>query len=272
LLAPKLSAPPLAPFLFEACVDSVASARAAAAGGARRLELCESLVEGGVTPSLGKIEAVVAAASPLPVHVLVRPRGGDFCYDGDEVALMLRDVAAAAGGGAAGVAVGALTRDGRVDEGVVGALVARARAAGLAVTLHRAVDASRDPVEAAAAGARAGVDFILSSGGAASAAEGAPVLRAMAAAAGPRVTVIAAGGVGAANVAATLRAAGLVQAHGTARPPGFAPGAATFRKQPPVYMGGERVNSPEAEYGLRVATAESVGAVVRAMAVARAES
>ncbi len=253
-------------------MDSVASARAAAAGGARRLELCESLVEGGVTPSLGKIEAVVAAASPLPVHVLVRPRGGDFCYDGDEVALMLRDVAAAAGGGAAGVAVGALTRDGRVDEGVVGALVARARAAGLAVTLHRAVDASRDPVEAAAAGARAGVDFILSSGGAASAAEGAPVLRAMAAAAGPRVTVIAAGGVGAANVAATLRAAGLVQAHGTARPPGFAPGAATFRKQPPVYMGGERVNSPEAEYGLRVATAESVGAVVRAMAVARAES
>jgi copper homeostasis protein len=256
----------MVPFLFEACVDSVASARAAAAGGAGRLELCDALVEGGVTPSVGKIEAVVAAVAPLPVHVLVRPRGGDFCYDGDEVGVMLRDVGAAGAAGAAGVAVGALTADGRVDEAVVGALVARARAAHLAVTLHRAVDASRDLVEAATAGARAGVDFILSSGGAATAAEGASALRAMAAAAGPRVTVIAAGGVGSANVATTLRAAGLAQAHGTARPPGFAPGRATFRRVPPVYMGGEKVNSPEAEYGLRVATKESVGAVVRAMA------
>ena len=255
-------------YLFEACVDSVASARGAVAGGAGRLELCDALVEGGVTPSLGKVEAVVTAAAPVPVHVLIRPRGGDFCYDADEVAIMLRDVDAAAGGGAAGVVVGALAPDGRVDEGVVGALVARARARGLVVTLHRAVDASRDPVEAAAAGARAGENYILSSGGAASAAEGAPALRAMAAAAGPHVTVIAAGGVGAHNVATTLRAAGLAQAHGTARPPGFAPGAAVFRRDPPVYMGGEKANTPEAEYGLRIATKESVGAVVRAMGAA----
>ena len=85
-------------YLFEACVDSIASALGAVRGGAGRIELCEALVEGGLTPSLGKIEGVVGACreSGTPVHVLVRPRGGDFCYDGDEVALMLRDVAAAA--------------------------------------------------------------------------------------------------------------------------------------------------------------------------------
>ena len=275
-----MSAPPPQPpagVLFEACVDSAASALAAIAGGAGRLELCEALVEGGLTPSLGKVEGVLraAAASGTPVHVLVRPRSGDFCYSEAEFEVMLRDVALCGGAGAAGVVVGALLPDGRVDEARVRALVAAARRhGGMRVTLHRAVDAARDAVEAALAGAAAGVDFVLTSGGARSAEEGAGVIAAMGAAlrgaaggAGggggpPPPTLIAAAGVTAANAAAVARAAGVRQVHGTARAPGYAPGAMVFFKSPPVYMGGERVNSPEAEAGQRVATAESVGAIV----------
>jgi copper homeostasis protein len=271
-----MSAPPPQPpagVLFEACIDSAASALAAIAGGAGRLELCEALVEGGLTPSLGKVEGVLraAAASGTPVHVLVRPRSGDFCYSEAEFEVMLRDVALCGGAGAAGVVVGALLPDGRVDEPRVRALVAAARRhGGMRVTLHRAVDAARDAVEAALAGAAAGVDFVLTSGGARSAEEGAGVIAAMGAAlraagaagGAPPPTLIAAAGVTAANAAAVARAAGVRQVHGTARAPGYAPGAMAFLKSPPVYMGGERVNSPEAEAGQRVATAESVGAIV----------
>jgi copper homeostasis protein len=273
--APQPPPPLPAGVLFEACIDSVASALAAIAGGAGRLELCEALVEGGLTPSLGKVEGVVraAAASGTPVHVLVRPRSGDFCYSEAEFETMLRDVALCGGAGAAGVVVGALAPDGRVDAARLRALVAAARRhGGMRVTLHRAVDAARDAVEAALAGAAAGVDFVLTSGGARSAEEGAAVIAAMgealrcaAASAGggaPAPTLIAAAGVTAANAAAIVRAAGVRQLHGTARAPGYVPGAMEFLKSPPIYMGGERANSPEAEAGQRVATAESVGAIV----------
>ena len=269
-------------WLFEVCVDSIASALAAVEGGAGRVELCEALVEGGLTPSLGKIEGVVRAcsASGTPVHVLVRPRGGDFCYSAAEFEVMLRDIALAGAAGAAGVVVGALLPDGRVDEGRMRELVAAARAQGLRVTLHRAVDASRDVVEAALAGAALGVDYILTSGGAASAQEGADAIAAMGAAlaqagrersaagtvpaARPPI-LIAAAGVTADSVAATALRARVQQVHGTARAPGHADGAMTFRKSPPLYMGGEKRNTPEAEAGQRIATAESVGAVVRAL-------
>lgn len=90
--------------LFEACVDSVESARRAVEGGAWRLELCAALIEGGLTPSIGLIRAVVAAA-PVPLHVLIRPRAGDFLYDDDETTIMLADIEACKAAGAAGVVV-----------------------------------------------------------------------------------------------------------------------------------------------------------------------
>src|ERR1044071_2193234 len=108
--------------LVEACVDSVASARAGVAGGAARLELCTGLAEGGVTPSPGMIAAVREAVA-VPVHVLIRPRGGDFLYSEDEMSVMLRDIAEAGRLGAHGVVLGALAGDGRVDPGRTGALI-----------------------------------------------------------------------------------------------------------------------------------------------------
>ena len=257
-------------YLFEACVDSIASALGAVRGGAGRIELCEALVEGGLTPSLGKIEGVVGACreSGTPVHVLVRPRGGDFCYSAAEFGVMLRDIGVVGAAGCAGVVVGVLLPDGRVDEARMRELITAARSQGLLVTLHRAVDASRDVVEAALAGARLGVDFLLTSGGAASAEEGAEAIAAMGAAlrgAAAPPTLIAAAGVTASNVAAIMQRAGVRQVHGTARAAAYVGGAMTFHRDPPIYMGGEKRNSPDAEAGLRVATAESVGAVVRAL-------
>ena len=131
--------------LVEACVDSLRSAREAAAGGAGRLELCQNLTEGGTTPSWGLV-AEVREQVALPLHVLIRPRGGDFLYAGDEIAVMRRDIAAARGLGADGLVLGALDAGGRVDSATLQYLLDVARPA--AVTFHRAFDLGRDPEEA----------------------------------------------------------------------------------------------------------------------------
>jgi copper homeostasis protein len=147
--------------LVEACVDSVASALAAERGGARRLELCDGLHDGGTTPSAGMISAVKMAVR-IPVYVLIRPRGGGFVYTDEEIGVMRLDVEASRMLGADGVVVGALTRDARVDVERVKLLVAGA--AELPVTFHRAFDLARDPDEAAEALARNGISRVLTSG------------------------------------------------------------------------------------------------------------
>jgi copper homeostasis protein len=258
-------------------VDSLSSALAAQAGGAGRLELCEALCEGGLTPSVGKVEAVCAAVAPLPVHVLIRPRSGDFCYSPAELLIMRRDIEAAAGAGAAGVVLGALAPNGSLDAAALQPLLACAKALQLRNTLHRAVDAAADTVAAACAGAALGFDYVLTSGGCDSAEQGAAAICAMAAAlahVSSSMVIIVGGGLRPGNAAALAQAcwacsalagagrAGL-QFHGTARLPGFLPGRMLFRKQPTVHMGSARENSEEAEYGLRCATAESVAELLQ---------
>ena len=202
---------------LEVCVDSVDGALAAAAGGASRLELCSALSEGGITPSAGLIRAVRAAVPALPLHVLVRPRGGDFVYSASELSVMRGDIAAAAACGSAGVALGALRPDGAVDEAALGALVAHAKAHGQAVTFHRALDSSRSCADALRAVLRCGgVSAVLTSGGAASALEGANAIAALVAEARGRLEVVAAGGVTPANACELVQATGVRWLHGSA--------------------------------------------------------
>ena len=128
---------------LEVCADSVAAAVAAEAGGAARIELCDSLLEGGTTPSVGKLLCCRRAVA-LPVHVMLRPRGGDFLYTAAELAVIEADLHALKAAGADGVVVGLLLDDGRVDEEKLRRIVRLA--APLPVTFHRAIDVTPDPV------------------------------------------------------------------------------------------------------------------------------
>lgn len=196
--------------LLEACVDSVASADQAARAGAGRLELCADLVEGGVTPSPGML-ATVKERVALPVHVLIRPRGGDFLYDADEAAVMLADLAACRELGADGAVLGALTPSGTVDSELTRRLVEAARP--LAVTFHRAFDLTRDAGEALEALIALGIDRVLTSGQAPTAEAGIPLLTRLVADAGDRITILAGGGIDAGNAARIIRATGVREIH-----------------------------------------------------------
>jgi len=196
-----------APTILEIAVQDVSGAVAAVRAGAQRLELCTALAAtGGVTPGVGLLEAVVEAVPGTGVHVLVRPRPGGFVYAPDEVAVQVREVRAAVRAGASGVVVGALTADGRVDEGVLERLVAAAD--GVEVTFHRAFDvlAPSSPALSAALEvlARHGVTRVLTSGGAARAGDGLARIRTTVAHVGGRVQVMAGGGVRVADIPAIV--------------------------------------------------------------------
>jgi copper homeostasis protein len=199
-----------APVLVEACVDSVASSRIAERAGARRLELCAALHDGGTTPSAGTIAAVKAAVS-IPVVVLVRPRGGSFTYDASELDVLRRDVAHARALGADGISTGVLRPDGTIDETAMATLVADA--APLPVTCHRAFDAAPDPHAALAACVRAGVARVLTAGGPGSARAGAAVLASLVRAAAGRIAIVAGGGVRADHAAQLVRDTGVRELH-----------------------------------------------------------
>ncbi|CAB3791023.1 copper homeostasis protein CutC [Paraburkholderia fynbosensis] len=136
--------------LLEVIATTVADARVAVQAGADRLELVTAMGEGGLTPSVGLIEAVVAAvaipAATVPVNVIVRPHSRSFVYDADDYAVMLRDVRAFKAAGANGIVIGMLNADGEIDrDGLARAIDA---ADGMVITFHRAFDESRDLREA----------------------------------------------------------------------------------------------------------------------------
>lgn len=204
--------------LFESCVDSHDAALASASGGAGRVELCARLDVGGTTPDVALIERCVASLT-IPVFVMIRPRGGDFVYDAGEVAALADDIRAAAAAGANGVVFGALRRDATLDVEVMRRLIEAARP--LPVTCHKAIDATRDPLEALEALLALGVDRVLTSGGADTAARGAATIARMVARADAALMVMAGGGVRAHNVAALVRQTGVHEVHARLLPSGI---------------------------------------------------
>ncbi len=201
-----------APLVVEIAVQDAAGARVALEHGAARLELCQALDVGGLTPSLGLLESVFAAVDPALVNVLVRPRGGGFVYSIEEADVVAADIRACVERGAGGVVVGALTPEGLLDRDTLRRW--RDAAGDATIVFHRAIDASADPVGVFEALVEEGVERILTSGGAARSVDGIPALTAFAGRGG--IEVMAGGGVRVEDIGA-LRAAGVSAVHLSAR-------------------------------------------------------
>ena len=241
--------------MIEVCVEGVDGAVAAAQGGADRIELCASLIEGGITPSMGTVRAAVAAVR-VPVMVMVRPRGGDFLYSEREFASRLDDVAALRSSGAAGVVFGCLTADGAIDEGQTRALAEAARP--LSVTVHRAFDMTADPVVALEALVRCGVDRVLTSGQRPRGIEGVGLLGQLVRQAAGRIVILGCGDLGVETIGQVRSEAGLTELHFSA--PAVVASAMRYRN-PALAMGGD---DPEREYRHTVTDPARVRAMIAA--------
>jgi copper homeostasis protein len=183
--------------LIEICVEGIDGLLTAQAAGADRVELCASLLEGGLTPSIGTIKTALARAT-IPFYPIIRPRGGDFLYSEPEFATMQSDIETLRALGVKGVVFGILTADARIDEPRMRALV---EAAGpMDVTCHRAFDMTRDLGEALEALIRCGVKRVLTSGQRDTAVEGLDNLKRTVALAAGRIKVMVCGALDASNI------------------------------------------------------------------------
>lgn len=239
---------------FEVCVDSLDAALAAQEGGGDRVELCANLLEGGTTPSAGTVQLVLETLR-IPTNVIIRPRGGDFCYSAAEFKVIQRDAEMAKAWGANGIVIGILHPDGTVDVERTRVLVDAARP--LSVTFHRAFDVTRDPYEALETLAALGIDRILTTGQESSALEGLDLIAELVKRAGDRIIVMP-GGITERTAARIAAGSGAREFHFAAL--SSANGLMTYRN-PRVFMGGE-LRPPE--YTLSVTDPAIVRSVIAA--------
>lgn len=183
---------------LEVCCDNWNSVVAAENGGAHRIELCSAIGEGGLTPSYGFIKQAIRKLS-IPVHVLIRPRAGDFLYTEDEIEIMKTDVAFCKKQGVSAVVLGFLTPEGHIDVELAKAFVEIARP--MKLTFHRAFDMCKDPFLSLEQLKEMGIDYLLTSGQADSAASGSQLIKDLVNHQGSHLKVMPGGGVRANNLA-----------------------------------------------------------------------
>jgi copper homeostasis protein len=206
------------PFVLEICVESVESAIAAEVGGAHRIELCADLAGGGTTPSAGLMQSLREHVE-LPVHVMIRPRPGDFCYSSLELEIMRNDIQVAKQRKMDGVVLGILREDARVDVERTKILVEYAHP--LPVTFHRAFDLAKNPATALEDVIETGSSRILTSGGESRATDGLSILRYLIDTAKGRILIMPCGGIDSGNITRIVRATSAREIHtsvGTSNP------------------------------------------------------
>jgi copper homeostasis protein len=217
---------------LEICVGSVHSALAAQKGGAHRIELCDNLLEGGTTPSAGMIKTVRSLLE-IPVHVIIRPRGGDFFYSDQEYEIMQEDIRFCKSCDIDGVVIGLLNPDGSIDKERTRSLVELARP--LSVTFHRAFDMTPDPYSALDTLIELGIDRILTSGQQNSALDAIDLIMELVTKAGERIMIMPGGGLSEKNIFDFARTVGAREYHATLR--SLFPGGMVYRREG-IYMGG----------------------------------
>ena len=238
---------------MEVCVDSVESAVNAEAGGASRLELCAGVAEGGITPSLGMLREVKKRVR-IPVFVMLRPRGGDFLYSEDELAVMRQDLQLVKENGADGVVLGLLRPDGTIDEENCSKFLQLA--APMSTTFHRAFDMVKNPLRSLEVLIKLGFHRLLTSGCDSTALEGLPLIKQLVEQAQGRIIVVPGGGITERNLERVLRGSGATEFHCSAR--GSRSSQMQYRNSA-VAMG---ASYGPPEYAVKVADPDRVAALI----------
>lgn len=243
-------------FIIEICADSVESSCNAEEAGAGRVELCSALIEGGITPSYGLISLVRKNIS-IDLNVIIRPRGGDFCYNDAEFSVMRNDIDNAGEAGANGIVTGILLSDGNIDIDRMARLVEYAYP--LKVTFHRAFDMCRDPMIAIDDVIATGAVRLLTSGQAKKAVEGVPLIKELITVAEENIIIMPGCGIDEFNIAAIALATGAQEFHLSARK--AIESQMSFRRKG-ITMGNSTGIS---EYQIRIADIERIKAAVTAL-------
>lgn len=206
---------------IEICCGDIESVKAAVEGGAKRIELCSALSEGGVTPSAAMIK-IASGFGIEKINVLIRPRGGDFIYSKEELQLIAADIEMAIDLGATGIVIGVLTPNGDIDidamKYLVGQVNRKSQQTGkkINLTFHRAFDEARNPEKAFKDIISLGFDCLLTSGQGNTADEGIPLLRKLVELSEGRITIMAGKGVNPDNVNKIIRETGVNTVHSSA--------------------------------------------------------
>lgn len=197
---------------LEICTNSYKSAKNAQEAGAHRIELCQELSVGGITPSYGLLKQVIDTLS-IPVFVLIRPRSGNFDYTEEEFDIMKQDIQLCKNLGCAGIVSGVLNKDNTIDIERTKELVELSRP--LQFTFHRAFDCVKNPFEALEQLIPLGVERVLTSGFETSAEKGLNHLKQLQEQANGRITILAGSGITFEN-AKLFKEAGFKEIHASA--------------------------------------------------------
>lgn len=244
-------------FKLEICANSVTSCLESQEGGAYRVELCAGIPEGGTTPSYGDI-AIARELLSIKLHVIIRPRGGDFLYSPLEHRIMLKDIEMARELGVDGIVIGCLTSEGEVD--LIRNKELIDAAGNMSVTFHRAFDMCRDPFDSLERIISLGCDRILTSGQAPKAEQGLPLLKQLVEKAGERIIIMPGSGIYEGNIGKIAQESGAREFHLSARKP--IESGMKYRN-PRVKMGGTTVVINE--YEQMVTQAETVRNTLRTL-------
>lgn len=202
-------------FKFEVCANGLESCLAAQEAGADRVELCADIPEGGTTPSFGEIKVAREMLKTTRLHVIIRPRGGDFLYTPLEIRRMIEDIDICKKLGVDGVVFGCLNKEGDVDMAACRELMSHSE--GMSVTFHRAFDRCRDPFKSLEDIISLGFDRILTSGQQPKAIDGAQLLAELNKRAGERIIILAGSGVNESNIRSLYEKTNIHEYHFSAR-------------------------------------------------------